>query len=295
MRFPTSRKARLFAGACVIAGIGAVATVVQASIPSGGLIQGCYSANGSTAKNGTPLNIIDSSASCANGQTAISWDQTGPTGPQGATGAAGDQGASGAQGATGPQGATGATGGTGPQGTQGPPGDPAPIPASNVIATIEFGGTGCGDQPVGESQDGPGPSCNDPFNVYAWNFAGSQATSIGGAGTGAGAGKVTLTDLEFTTNLSSTTESLFDNLLAGRTNAGAVLTVQLANGDSVRFEFTTVAVDSVNLSDDGSSATPNPMMDVKLSAAEVKYVAPAGSGETPPTPVGWDIPPNAGA
>ncbi len=42
-------------------------------------------------------------------------------------------------------------------------------------------------------------------------------------GTGAGAGKVTLTDLEFTTNLSSTTESLFENLLAGRTNAGAVL------------------------------------------------------------------------
>ena len=232
------------------------------------------------------MNIIDSSASCANGQTAISWDQTGPTGPQGATGADGDQGVTGAQ---------GATGATGPQGTQGQPGDPAPIPASNVIATIEFGGTGCGDQPVGESQDGPGPSCNDPFNVYAWNFAGSQATSIGGAGTGAGAGKVTLTDLEFTTNLSSTTESLFENFLAGRTNAGAVLTVQLANGDTVRFEFTNVAVDSVNLSDDGSSATPNPMMDVKLSAGGVKYVAPTGAGGTTTPPAGWNTVTNAGA
>ena len=276
---------RLLVGACVVVvGVGAIATVVQASIPSGGAIQGCYSANGSTAKNGTPLNIIDSSASCASGQTAVSWDQTGPTGPQGTTGAAGDQGA------TGPQGTTGATG---PQGTQGQPGDPAPIPASNVIATMEFGGTGCGDQPVGETQDGPGPSCNGPFDVYAWNFAGSQATSIVGAGTGAGAGKVTLSDLEITTNLSSATQSLFENLLVGRTNAGVVLNVQLANGDPVRFEFTNVAVDSVNLSDDGSSATPNPMMDVKLSAEGVKYLAPTGSGETT-APPGWNTVTNAG-
>ena len=59
----------------------ALATAVQASIPdASGVIQGCYSANGSKATNGTPLNIIDSASSCSKGQTAISWNQRGITG-----------------------------------------------------------------------------------------------------------------------------------------------------------------------------------------------------------------------
>ena len=66
---------------------GVIATVVRAGIPgSDGLIHGCYSANGSTATNGTQLNVADSSAACAKGQAEISWNQTGPQGPPGPKG-----------------------------------------------------------------------------------------------------------------------------------------------------------------------------------------------------------------
>jgi hypothetical protein len=86
------------AGALVMAGgtaFGAVSS--QSSIPgTGGLVTGCYQANGAGATNGTPLNIIDANqASCGKNQTSITWNQTGPAGPQGPQGP---------QGATGPAG-----------------------------------------------------------------------------------------------------------------------------------------------------------------------------------------------
>jgi hypothetical protein len=59
---------------------------------------------------------------CHRRDTTITWNQTGPQGPQGLTGAQGPQGAKGDTGATGPAGETGATGPIGPQGPQGPVG-----------------------------------------------------------------------------------------------------------------------------------------------------------------------------
>ncbi|MEK7862091.1 MAG: hypothetical protein AAB295_02370 [Chloroflexota bacterium] len=57
---------------------------------------------------------------CRASDTAVTWSQTGPTGPQGDTGPQGPQGATGPQGPqgdTGPEGPTGATGAQGPAGT----------------------------------------------------------------------------------------------------------------------------------------------------------------------------------
>src|SRR5262245_58017685 len=100
---------RVLVGALL--GAGVIAAVVQAGIPDGGgLIHGCYSANGATATNGTQLDIVDSSASCAKGQTQISWNQAGPegpAGPKGDTGAAGPAGPAGPKGDTGPSGPAG--------------------------------------------------------------------------------------------------------------------------------------------------------------------------------------------
>ncbi len=176
-------------------------------------------------------------------------------------------------------------GATGATGEQGPGGDSAPIPKSNVVGSIEFGGRG---DVEGESQDG-GSSLDGPYNVYAWSFAGSQTTSIGSGSSGAGAGKATLTDVSFTTNVSTASESLFADLLQGATNAAAILTVQLPNGDSIEYRFTNIEVDSVNQSDDGSSATPNPLMDVKLTVGSVVVdSSPESGGSTPsPIPPGW--------
>jgi hypothetical protein len=78
-----------------VAGL-AVASIAYASIPDGnGVIHGCYSASGAGAKNGTPMNIIDSAkASCGKGQQAITWSQAGPPGPKGDTGSTGTDGVS---------------------------------------------------------------------------------------------------------------------------------------------------------------------------------------------------------
>jgi hypothetical protein len=109
----------------------AVAAVAYASIPDGGgVIHGCYSASGSKAQNGTPLNILDSgSAACSKGQTEVTWNQVGPHGPPGPQGPKGDTGPQGPKGDTGPQGPKGDTGPQGPKGDtgpQGPKGDTGP-------------------------------------------------------------------------------------------------------------------------------------------------------------------------
>ncbi len=93
MRIPSSRNVRLLVAVCLVVGVGAVATVVQASIGGiggGGVIQGCYDSGGNVK--------VVAALPCPKGYTALQWNQTGPTGGTGPTGA------SGATGATGPRG-----------------------------------------------------------------------------------------------------------------------------------------------------------------------------------------------
>ena len=94
--------------AFVAAGFG-IATAVRADIPDGGVIHACYQ------KVNGQLRVIDTSkgGTCRPSESALSWNQTGPTGAKGATGASGPTGPSG------PAGPTGATGPTGPSGVSG--------------------------------------------------------------------------------------------------------------------------------------------------------------------------------
>ena len=97
-----------------LAGIGVALAVIAggaayATIPSSGLISGCYTKSGGT------LRVIDSStASCSPKETALSWNVQGAAGPQGPVGPKGDQGVQGIQGIKGDDGV---------QGVQGPKGD----------------------------------------------------------------------------------------------------------------------------------------------------------------------------
>lgn len=104
MRITNARVSLAAAAAVILLGAG----VAYASIPTGGVIHGCY-------KNlDGKLRVIDQNLdSCGNSETALDWNQQGvqgPTGPQGDTGSTGPQGAQGIQG---PQGASGATGPSG--------------------------------------------------------------------------------------------------------------------------------------------------------------------------------------
>jgi type VI secretion system secreted protein Hcp len=97
------RLLKIVAGLSVVAVAGLVAGVAVATIPdSGGVIHGCM-ANGSGLlgpAKGT-VRIIDTATDkCQANETAVQWNQTGPSGPAGAQGPAGPQGPKGDPGAS---------------------------------------------------------------------------------------------------------------------------------------------------------------------------------------------------
>jgi hypothetical protein len=95
---------RTFAAVAAVAALALAAGVAYATIPDGqGVIHACYRTNKGDVR------VIDS-GSCAAGEAALSWNQTGPQGPAGPAG---------------PQGLQGPQGPRGPEGPAGPPGDPA--------------------------------------------------------------------------------------------------------------------------------------------------------------------------
>ena len=101
-------------------GLGAVVAaalaggIAWAAIPGpGGVIQGCYK------QNGGQLRVVDAAGDCGPSELAVSWSQTGPSGPQGEFGPSGPQGGTGP---SGPSGADGAPGDPGPTGSSGPSG-----------------------------------------------------------------------------------------------------------------------------------------------------------------------------
>src|SRR5216684_3332466 len=79
----------------LVATLIATAGVAYASIPTNGIIHGCYK----TLEG--KLRVIDPSNGdeCAQSETALDWNQAGPTGPAGPQG---PQGIQGVQGPTGP-------------------------------------------------------------------------------------------------------------------------------------------------------------------------------------------------
>jgi hypothetical protein len=106
------------AALALVAGGTAVGASIAGPVDGSGVIHGCYDSGGN-------VKVIDASATCPKGYTALNWSQTGPQGtqgPQGPAGPAGSQGPKGDTGATGPAGAAGPAGPQGPAGPAGPPG-----------------------------------------------------------------------------------------------------------------------------------------------------------------------------
>ena len=123
----------IMAAVLALAGVAAYASIPDAN----GIIHGCYD-----VKKGT-LRVVDSGASCGNGEAPLNWNVRGVPGPQGTQGTAGPAGP---QGSAGPQGPEGPPGPQGPEGPQGPPGQRgqltthtgsglASIPCSNTNET----------------------------------------------------------------------------------------------------------------------------------------------------------------
>jgi hypothetical protein len=101
-----------------------------------GTIHACYNTT-----NGN-VRVVAEGTKCRTHEKTLSWNQTGPVGPQGP---AGPQGPVGPQGPQGPQGATGPQGPAGPQGATGPAGPTGPQGPAGKDAPKTFAGEFKGD------------------------------------------------------------------------------------------------------------------------------------------------------
>jgi hypothetical protein len=109
-----------------VVGAAGIAQLTQASVGSGGVIQGCYK-----TQNGQ-LRVIDPATQvCLPSETLISWSQTGPVGPQGPIGPQGPQGPTGPKGDKGDHGVEGPTGPRGPSDAY----DGFRFPGNNILVT----------------------------------------------------------------------------------------------------------------------------------------------------------------
>ncbi|MFN8223627.1 MAG: hypothetical protein U0R50_10350 [Gaiellales bacterium] len=116
------------------AGLVAAAGIAVAAIPSGGVVTAC------AAKANGALRAIDPAVQgCKAKERRLSWNVTGPAGPQGASGQRGPQGEQGPRGLRGEQGVEGPRGATGPQG---PAGSQGPAGPRGVLAYGYVGADG---------------------------------------------------------------------------------------------------------------------------------------------------------
>src|SRR5215208_3794490 len=115
MRFKRLSIAVAAVAATTVAGVG------YAAVPGGdGAIHGCYDNVSGQMRLYDAED--DSPRSCGSKETAVSWNQEGPAGPDGPAGPEGPAGPKGETGPVGPAGPKGETGPAGPAGPQGGPG-----------------------------------------------------------------------------------------------------------------------------------------------------------------------------
>lgn len=134
--------------------------------------------------NSGVLRIVGATETCKTGETPIVWNAAGPQGPAGAAGPGGPAGPA------------------GPVGPQGPEGPAAQIPPPIITAQITL--DSAGSAPTA----GPAPIIN-------FTLGGTNATTIGSATGGAGAGKVAFSPLKVTKMLDGLSVVLLTHMSTG--------------------------------------------------------------------------------
>lgn len=126
-----TRQSVLIAAVFAVLAVAACGAIALSSVLQNGVFYGCYRVISGEPGPTAYMRIIDPSVGqkCSGLETAMNFNQSGPTGPTGATGATGVTGPSGA---TGPTGVTGSTGATGPSGSTGATGSTGPTGATGA-------------------------------------------------------------------------------------------------------------------------------------------------------------------
>jgi hypothetical protein len=119
--------------ALTVLGAGGVASANGSPATTSGTIKACYK----TTTSPSTIKRIPGSSTCPSGNSTLTWNQSGPRGPQGPAGSqgpAGPQGPAGSQGPTGPQGPAGLS-----VGTSGTSGTLVPLNQAQTLKTVLSG------------------------------------------------------------------------------------------------------------------------------------------------------------
>lgn len=132
------------------------------------------------------------------------------------------------------------------------------------------------------------------IQILGYNFNVTNHGSLGSATGGAGAGKATFGDFQFSTNESKASLSLFQACASGNHFQKAIVALRKAGGER-NFEFMQITMSPVFVSSfnsGGSSGDDVPHDDVHLSYGAIHFQytpqKPDGSADTPTT-AGWDL------
>jgi type VI secretion system secreted protein Hcp len=225
-----------------VAALGAGAAVAVATIPAGdGTITGCYLLTPGVGPIGDRYNepygalrVIDPSLpaapaggpdqarECEEGERQITWNQSGPSGPQGPMGTPGT---------------------AGPPGATGPPGSP-------LIGETSFGLTNAGATFLKlEGIKGESTEQGHKGEIDLDSFSLGANAGTGAFGGGGGAGKATIQSFKITKKLDKASPLLFQAAGSGRTIKEATVSfAKKSKGKSatyLEFKFTNVFVSSI--------------------------------------------------
>jgi type VI secretion system secreted protein Hcp len=232
------------AGVGGVVALGAAAAVAQTVFTRNpGVIHGCVGSNGQ-------LRVIDPNQSCRANESAIEWNQRGPTGPRGPQGPAGPTGAQGPAGAAGPQGAVGPMGPPGRDGRDGRDGAPGTgagqLPPDPCSPTIAANGVDIFlkiDGIPGESADA---KHKDWIDVQAFGWGGITS-AFADVGSGSGAGKTDVGEVCFVKTVDTATTALVQSTLQGQHIKSADVVFRKAGGKE-QVEFLKIKMTDILIS-----------------------------------------------
>ncbi len=255
-----SRRAALKVAIPTAAAFGAGAAIAIGAIPGGdGTITGCYITNPDGARWGE-LRVIDPSqpatlpgtpgpnpqAACLSDEKTITWNQSGPQGPQGVQG---------------------------PAGAQGPAG-------RNLIGSTSFSLGGAGrtflkiDGVDGESADS---RHKGEIELSSFSIGTSAPRTSGGGG---GAGKVSFSSFTITKTIDKASPVLFKAAATGKHFAKVTVAFARKAGrgqqDYLEYKLSQVLISSIQ---DGTSGSGRPTEQVSFNFAKIEEVFLGSNGK----------------
>jgi len=143
-------------------------------------------------------------------------------------------------------------------------------------------------------------SANKAFEIYSFSWGASNPVTIGSAGSGGGAGKVSISSFNIMKKSDSASPALFLNCAKGQHFTDAHVVLRKAGGTALKYltyDFTEVFVESIQWSgSSGGDDTPSESVSFAFGKVDIIYTPQDAKG-TPGTaiPATWDLTTNVGA